>query len=1005
MERAGSGALGDRSRTAGRPGQPVVERRRRRPGVEPQAPAVRAPTRRPNGRAAAVRALRRAALPLQLHLPRRRLAPRGAGRGGRPPRPRGAGPHRPRRLLRRGPLRRGGPGRRAAHGVRRRAHAHARLAPAGPDEARRDPGRPAGSRRHAPDPHGEHLVVLADGPAGYARLARAISHGQLAGEKGAPQFTLADAGRAPAAGHVVGAHRVPQGRGARGAGRRRARPPPAASCSRLVEAFGRDHVARRAVGPRRPARLGPQRRPRRAGRPPRRRPASPPTTSTTPRPAQRRLATALAAVRARRSLDELDAWLPAAAGAHLRSGAEQARRFARYPAWSSGPPRSGRAARVRPAAGRPDAAAVPVPRRAHDEMAYLRRARRGGRRAPLRPPAGAERTPGAWRARSTTSWRSSSSSASPATSSSCGTSSSSAASTTSTARAGAVAANSRGLLRPRHHQRRRRVARPAVRALPVARARRAARHRHRHRERPAGGGHPVRLRALRPPPRRPGGQRHHLPGQVGGAGHGQGARLRPRPAGRLVQAGRRAGATVARRPAEPARPRHPRRGARPGRGRSSTSPRHLGIHSGGMVICDRPVIEVCPVEWGRMEDRTRAAVGQGRLRRGGPGEVRPARPRACSSALHYAVDLDPRAPRRTRSTWPPSRRRTTVYDMLCRADSVGVFQVESRAQMATLPRLQAADVLRPRGRGGAHPARARSRAARCTPTSAAATARSRSPTCTRCSRTAWPRRSACRCSRSSSCRWPSTWPASRPARPTSCARPWARSAAGERDGAAARSGSTTGWPSGASPATSPTRSSTKLAAFANYGFPESHSVSFAYLVYASSWIKLPRAGGVLRGAAQRPADGLLLARTPWCRTPAATASRCAPPTSTPPLATATLEPTCPPASSRRPGRPSAPGERGRRCGSGSARCAASATTWPRRSAAGAARTPTWRTSCAGCRRSPRPARGAGHRRRVRLASGLDAARGAVGGGRRRPVPARTGWPASSPAPTPRRCRA
>src|SRR5881392_2317166 len=29
----------------------------------------------------------------------------------------------------------------------------------------------------------------------------------------------------------------------------------------------------------------------------------------------------------------------------------------------------------------------------------------------------------------------------------------------------------------------------------------------------------------------------------------------------------------------------------------------------------------------------------------------------------------------------------------------------------------------------------------------------------------------------------------------------------------------------------------KLAAFANYGFPESHSVSFAYLVYASSWLK------------------------------------------------------------------------------------------------------------------------------------------------------------------------
>src|SRR6266545_843980 len=33
-------------------------------------------------------------------------------------------------------------------------------------------------------------------------------------------------------------------------------------------------------------------------------------------------------------------------------------------------------------------------------------------------------------------------------------------------------------------------------------------------------------------------------------------------------------------------------------------PRHLGIHSGGMVICDRPVIEVCPVEWARMPNRT-----------------------------------------------------------------------------------------------------------------------------------------------------------------------------------------------------------------------------------------------------------------------------------------------------------------------------------------------------------------------------------------------------------------
>ena len=47
-----------------------------------------------------------------------------------------------------------------------------------------------------------------------------------------------------------------------------------------------------------------------------------------------------------------------------------------------------------------------------------------------------------------------------------------------------------------------------------------------------------------------------------------------------------------------------------------------------------------------------------------------------------------------------------VYDMVCTADTVGVFQIESRAQMATLPRLRPAEVLRPGHRGRADPARA-----------------------------------------------------------------------------------------------------------------------------------------------------------------------------------------------------------------------------------------------------------------------------------------------------------
>ncbi|MFX8933968.1 hypothetical protein ABTN02_20075, partial [Acinetobacter baumannii] len=48
-------------------------------------------------------------------------------------------------------------------------------------------------------------------------------------------------------------------------------------------------------------------------------------------PRTRTLAAAVAAVRANRSMDELDGWLPAHGGAFLRSGAEMATRFARYP--------------------------------------------------------------------------------------------------------------------------------------------------------------------------------------------------------------------------------------------------------------------------------------------------------------------------------------------------------------------------------------------------------------------------------------------------------------------------------------------------------------------------------------------------------------------------------------------------------------------------------------------------------------------------------------------------
>ena len=65
----------------------------------------------------------------------------------------------------------------------------------------------------------------------------------------------------------------------------------------------------------------------------------------------------------------------------------------------------------------------------------------------------------------------------------------------------------------------------------------------------------------------------------------------------------------------------------------------------------------------------------------------------------------------------------------------------------------------------------------------------------------------------------------------------------------------------------------QILGFGEYGFPESHSASFALLVYVSFLAQVPSPGGVLRGAAQQPADGLLRAGSS-CRTRAGTASRC-----------------------------------------------------------------------------------------------------------------------------------
>ncbi len=115
-------------------------------------------------------------------------------------------------------------------------------------------------------------------------------------------------------------------------------------------------------------------------------------------------------------------------------------------------------------------------------------------------------------------------------------------------------------------------------------------------------------------------------------------------------------------------------------------PRHLGIHSAGMVICDRPIVEVCPVEWGRMPGRSVlqwdkddcAGIGLVKFDLLGLGMLEALHRMVDLIEQHHGVSID----------LGELPQEDEVYDLLCRADTVGVFQVESRAQMGTLPRVE-----------------------------------------------------------------------------------------------------------------------------------------------------------------------------------------------------------------------------------------------------------------------------------------------------------------------------
>ncbi len=528
-------------------------------------------------------------------------------------------------------------------------------------------------RSGMPDPDGRHLVLLAGDPEGYARLSRAISDAQLAGgEKGRPRTDLA-ALAAAGGGHwqvLTGCRKgvVPAALVAAG---------PAAAArelARLVEAFGRDRVAVEVWDHGDP--LDSARNDALVALAAGARVEVVATNNVHYAiPARRPVATALAAVRSQRSLDELDGWLPAAATACLRSGAEQARRLARYPGAVEYAAELGGACAFDLALVAPRLPDFPVPP-GHTEMTWLRAlAERGAEER--YGPRGAERVAGAWEqidhelavieelgfpgyflvvhdivefCRGHDIY--------------CQGRGSAANSAVCYA-LGITNADAVGLgllferfLSPERDgppdidvdiesERREEVIQEVYRRYGRDRAAQVAnvityRPRSAVREMGKALGHPpgeVDAWSKQLDHALPAADRSEIPEDVLALA-------------REVQ----------------------------------HFPRHLGIHSGGMVICDRPVVEVCPVEWGRMANRTVlqwdkddcAAVGLVKFDLLGLGML---------SAIHRCVDLIA-AHEGVKIDLAALPQDPAVYDMLCRADSIGVFQVESRAQMATLPRLR-----------------------------------------------------------------------------------------------------------------------------------------------------------------------------------------------------------------------------------------------------------------------------------------------------------------------------
>jgi error-prone DNA polymerase len=116
-------------------------------------------------------------------------------------------------------------------------------------------------------------------------------------------------------------------------------------------------------------------------------------------------------------------------------------------------------------------------------------------------------------------------------------------------------------------------------------------------------------------------------------------------------------------------------------------PRHLSQHVGGFVLTEGPLERLVPIENATMENRSVIEWDKDDI-----DELKMMKVDVLAlgmlSAIRRCIDLVNalRGERWELATIP--RECTRTYDMICRADTVGVFQIESRAQMSMLPRLK-----------------------------------------------------------------------------------------------------------------------------------------------------------------------------------------------------------------------------------------------------------------------------------------------------------------------------